>query len=49
MIELQKSVDRFEGLKLILMKDGIDYKDFTLYEFFFHLNKALKPKKKVKK
>jgi hypothetical protein len=47
-VTLQKIADGFEELKSILHGDGIDYKDFTIYEFFLHLNKALKPKKQDK-
>ena len=45
---LQKIADGFDELKSILRENGIDYKDFTIYEFFLQLNKALKPKKQDK-
>jgi len=47
-VTLQNTANGFEELKSLLRENGLDYKDFTIYEFFFHLNKALKPKKQDK-
>jgi len=45
---LQNTVDGFKDMEALLSKEGIDYKDSTIYEFFFLLNRELKPKKKNK-
>jgi len=47
-VSLQKTLDGFEDLKSILQKNEVDYKDFTIYDFFFQLDRALKPKKQAK-
>jgi len=44
-VTLQKIANGFEDFKAILREEGLDCKDFTIYEFFLHLDKALKPKK----
>jgi len=47
-VKLQETLDSVEHFKKILKQENIDYKEFTIYEFFFNLNEALKPKKQQK-
>jgi hypothetical protein len=48
-VKIQQTADSFEDFKSILSKEKTDYRDFTIYDFFFHLDRALKPKKQTKK
>jgi hypothetical protein len=41
---MQKFVDSYEEMKLLVQKEGINTSELTIYEFFFHLNKILMPK-----
>jgi len=45
---LQKTIEGFKDMEALLSKEGVDYKDSTIYDFFFLLNRAMKPKKQNK-
>jgi flagellin-specific chaperone FliS len=45
---LQKTIDSFDELNLMLKKENISVEAMTIYEYFFTLNDFLKPKKQAK-